>query len=166
MSEIDTRKISEHYEISYIIFKDSKDKEHLIAKKTIELWKKTFRLKSIDDEYIPNIPQKLKDFLGKDKIFIGKSTLFTLVAKQYHNAIPQVKQILESPDEIMITNDKSQSLHYEDYILAKFINDKAYFLNIRVFESGDCLVNISKQQSNNAKMSQDKQKLNTNEISM
>lgn len=124
--------INENYEISYIIFKDSKGKEYLITKETIELWKKTFKLHSIDYSYRPNIPQNLKEFLGLEKekeIHIEKDSLFAIVANQYHNAIPQVKQILESP-EMIINNGKSLRCQY--YVLAKVINNKAYFLNLRV----------------------------------
>ena len=64
----------DNYEIISIVFKDSNNKEHLLTKNTQELWKKTFNLQSIDDNFVAKIPQVLKEILGKD-IQIKKGSL-------------------------------------------------------------------------------------------
>lgn len=148
------------YEISHIIFKDKKGKEYLISKETIELWEKTFglkRLESVDNKFVPNISQELNEFLEENDIYgivIGIDSLLTITAKQYQNAIPQVKKVLKSP-EMIIANDVCNNgnkrrlkrvFNYTEYILAKVINDKAYFLNMRLFGfevTRHCQVSIS-----------------------
>lgn len=200
------------FEIVSIIFKDKKGKEHLLTKATQELWKKTFELQSIDDNFVAKIPQELRTILGKD-IQIKKGSLFKIVAQRRENFIPQIKEVLESPE--FAINDGN-------LILGKHLKDNDYFVNISV-DKGDYyistsngikeLINIKNKlergakviyqspnansilqtplqaslysanktdkgiipnsntqsqthKSNNAKMSQGKQKSNTNEISM
>lgn len=206
LSEID------NYEIVSIIFKDNQNKEHLLTKEMQELWKNTFGLKNIDDSFIAKIPQELRKILGKD-IQIKKGSLFKIVAQRRENFIPQIKEVLESPE--FAINDGN-------LILGKHLKDNDYFVNISV-DKGDYYISISNgikelnniknklergakviyqspnansilqtllqaslysanetdkniipnsntqsqtHKSNNAKISQDKQKSNTNEISM
>ena len=141
------------YEISHIIFKDKKGKEYLISKETIELWEKTFGLKkleSVDNKFVPNISQELNEFLEENDIYgivIGIDSLLTITAKQYQNDIPQIKKVLKSP-EMIIANDVCNNGNKRrlEYILAKVINDKAYFLNMRLFGfevTRHCQVSIS-----------------------
>ena len=141
------------YEISHIIFKDSKGKEYLISKETIELWEKTFglkRLESVDNKFVPNISQELNEFLEENDIYgivIGIDSLLTITAKQYQNDIPQIKKVLKSP-EMIIANDicNNGNKRRLEYILAKVINNKAYFLNMRLFGfevTRHCQVSIS-----------------------
>lgn len=126
LSEID------NYEIVSIIFKDNQNKEHLLTKEMQELWKNTFGLKNIDDSFIAKIPQELRKILGKD-IQIKKGSLFKIVAQRRENFIPQIKEVLESPE--FAINDGN-------LILGKHLKDNDYFVNISV-DKGDYYISIS-----------------------
>ncbi len=125
----------DEYEIISIIFKDKNNKEHLLTKQTQELWKATFGLQSIDDNFIAKIPQELKEILGKD-IQVKKGSLFKIVSQKRENFIPQIKEVLESP-EIAIKDGNNA------YLLAKHLKNDDYFINVSVDKGGDYLISIS-----------------------
>lgn len=129
LSEID------NYEIVSIIFKDSQNKEHLLTKEMQELWKNTFGLKNIDDSFIAKIPQELRTILGKD-IQIKKGSLFKIVAQRRESFIPQIKEVLESPEMAIKDNNNA-------YLLVKHLENKDYFVNVSVDKGGDCPISIS-----------------------
>ncbi|RDU52930.1 hypothetical protein [Helicobacter sp. MIT 01-3238] len=76
-----------HYEIVSIVFTDNHNREHILTKEIQELWKKTFDLDSIDEKVIANIPQDLRNKLGKD-IYIKKGSLFKIVSQKREFLIP------------------------------------------------------------------------------
>lgn len=125
----------DNYEIISIVFKDNNNKEHLLTKETQELWKNTFGLKSIDDDFNANIPQALREILGKD-IKIKKGSLFKMVAQKREIFIPQIKEVLESP-EIAIKDDKNA------FLLVRHLKNDDYFVNISVDKGGEFLISIS-----------------------
>lgn len=122
----------DEYEIISIIFKDKNNKEHLLTKQTQELWKATFGLQSIDDNFIAKIPQELKEILGKD-IQVKKGSLFKIVSQKRENFIPQIKEVLESPD--FAINDGN-------LLLGKHLKNEDYFVNVSV-DKGGYFISIS-----------------------
>ena len=171
LSEID------NYEIVSIIFKDNQNKEHLLTKEMQELWKNTFGLKNIDDSFIAKIPQELRKILGKD-IQIKKGSLFKIVAQRRENFIPQIKEVLESPEfAINELNNIKNKLERGAKVIYQSPNANSILqtlLQASLYSANETDKNIipnsntqsQTHKSNNAKISQDKQKLNTNEISM
>ena len=125
----------DNYEIVSIVFRDKDNKEHILTKNIQELWKNTFNLQSIDDDFTAKIPQILRDVLGKD-IKVKKGSLFKIVAQKRELFIPQIKEVLESP-EIVIKDGNNA------YLLAKHLKDEDYFVNVSVDKGGDYLVSIS-----------------------
>lgn len=123
------------YDIISIIFKDSNGKEHLLTKEMQEMWKNTFDLQSIDDSFVADIPQELRQKLGKD-IQIKKGSLFKIVAQGRENFIPQIREVLESPDFAIKDSQNA-------YLLAKHLKNEDYFVNVSVDKGGDYLISIS-----------------------
>ncbi|ECB9766271.1 hypothetical protein FLW95_09025, partial [Campylobacter jejuni] len=73
------------------------DKEYTINKDVRNEWMKTFNLKNIDDEYIPNIPKEAKIALKDREIKLTKGSLLKLIEKDRIKYIPHIKETLESP---------------------------------------------------------------------
>lgn len=130
----ETKMINElnYYEIVSIVFKDHNNKEHILTKEIQELWKTTFNLASIDEKIIANIPQELREKLNKD-ICIKKGSLFKIVAQKRELFIPQVKEVLESPD--FAINDGN-------LILGKHLSGNDYFVNVSI-EKDEYFISIS-----------------------
>ena len=121
-------------ESSDIIFTDKKGKEHTLTKEVQEQWLKTFNLKSLDESYIPQLPQELQEAIGKE-IKLTKGSLYKIVEKGREQYIPQIKETLEKPDFALKDSD-------DMLIIAKEIGDKQYFTSINL-ETKDYFISIS-----------------------
>ncbi|EHE0559586.1 hypothetical protein J0E37_001752, partial [Campylobacter upsaliensis] len=117
-----------------IIFTDTKGKEHTLTKEVQELWLETFDLKSLDEEFIPNLPRELKESLGKE-IKLTKGSLYKIVEKRREKYIPQIRRTLQNPDFALKDTDNM-------LILAKQIGDKQYFTSINL-ETKDYFISVS-----------------------
>ncbi|EAK2873773.1 hypothetical protein DCU88_08470, partial [Campylobacter upsaliensis] len=117
-----------------IIFTDKKGKEHTLTKETQKAWLEAFNLKSLDEEFIPNLPRELKEALGKE-IKLTKGSLYKIVEKGREKYIPQMKQTLQNPDFAL--RDRDNML-----ILAKQIEDKQYFTSVNL-ETKDYFISVS-----------------------
>ncbi|EPM6812573.1 PBECR2 nuclease fold domain-containing protein, partial [Campylobacter upsaliensis] len=117
-----------------IIFTDKKGKEHTLTKETQKAWLEAFGLKSLDEEFIPNLPRELKEALGKE-IKLTKGSLYKIVEKGREKYIPQMKQTLQNPDFAL--RDRDNML-----ILAKQIEDKQYFTSVNL-ETKDYFISVS-----------------------
>ncbi|WP_270965738.1 PBECR2 nuclease fold domain-containing protein, partial [Campylobacter upsaliensis] len=117
-----------------IIFTDTKGKEHTLTKETQKAWLEAFGLKSLDEEFIPNLPRELKEALGKE-IKLTKGSLYKIVEKGREKYIPQMKQTLQNPDFAL--RDRDNML-----ILAKQIEDKQYFTSVNL-ETKDYFISVS-----------------------
>uniref|UniRef100_UPI0014854084 hypothetical protein n=1 Tax=Campylobacter aviculae TaxID=2510190 RepID=UPI0014854084 len=56
-------------------------KEYSINKEVRNEWLKTFKLKNIDDDYIPNIPKEVKRALKDREVKLTKGSLLKLIEK-------------------------------------------------------------------------------------
>lgn len=121
-------------ESSDIIFTDKKGKEHTLTKEVQEQWRETFNLKSLDESYIPQLPQELQEVIGKE-IKLTKGSLYKIVEKGREQYIPQIKETLEKPDFALRDTDNM-------LIIAKEIGDKQYFTSINL-ETNDYFISIS-----------------------
>ncbi|MCR2103438.1 PBECR2 nuclease fold domain-containing protein, partial [Campylobacter upsaliensis] len=117
-----------------IVFTDTKGKEHTLTKEVRELWLETFDLKSLDEEFIPNLPRELKESLGKE-IKLTKGSLYKIVEKRREKYIPQLRRTLQNPDFALRDTDNM-------LILAKEIGDKQYFASINL-ETKDYFISVS-----------------------
>ena len=122
-------------ESSDIIFTDTKGKEHTLTKEVQEQWLKTFNLKSLDESYTPKHSDEILQALGGKEIKLQLGSLKKLVAQGREKYIPQIKEVLDSPEAIM-RDDMGE------YLFIKHLKDDDYFVNVS-FDNGEYLVSIS-----------------------
>ncbi|EKI2647076.1 hypothetical protein PD234_001446 [Campylobacter coli] len=119
-------------------------KEYIIDKNARREWMKTFNLKSIDDEYIPNIPKEAKIALKDREIKLTKGSLLKLIEKDRIKYIPHIKETLESPQAILKDKD--------DFIFIKNIDNQTYFTSIgKDYETHLTIISNSPKKQNNIK---------------
>ncbi|EAI6799233.1 hypothetical protein CHM96_08890 [Campylobacter coli] len=117
-------------------------KEYIIDKNARREWMKTFNLKSIDDEYIPNIPKEAKIALKDREIKLTKGSLLKLIEKDRIKYIPHIKETLESPQAILKDKD--------DFIFIKNIDNQTYFTSIgKDYETHLTIISNSPKKQNN-----------------
>ncbi|EAI8103391.1 hypothetical protein CSL16_00545 [Campylobacter jejuni] len=118
------------------------DKEYTINKDVRNEWMKTFNLKNIDDEYIPNIPKEAKIALKDREIKLAKGSLLKLIEKDRIKYIPHIKETLESPQAILKDKD--------DFIFIKNIDNQTYFTSIgKDYETHLTIISNSPKKQNN-----------------
>ena len=100
-----------------------------------EQWLKTFNLKSLDESYIPKHSDEIREALGGKEIKLQLGSLKKLVAQGREQYIPQIKEVLDSPEAIM-RDDMGE------YLFIKHLKDDDYFVNVS-FDNGEYLVSIS-----------------------
>ncbi|ELN1872985.1 hypothetical protein Q1H85_001832 [Campylobacter coli] len=117
-------------------------KEYTINKDVRNEWMKTFNLKNIDDEYIPNIPKEAKIALKDREIKLTKGSLLKLIEKDRIKYIPHIKETLESPQAILKDKD--------DFVFIKNIDNQTYFTSIgKDYETHLTIIsNLPKKQNN------------------
>lgn len=117
-------------------------KEYTINKDVRNKWMKTFNLKNIDDEYIPNIPKEAKIALKDREIKLTKGSLLKLIEKDRIKYIPHIKETLESPQAILKDKD--------DFIFIKSIDNQTYFTSIgKDYETHLTIISNSPKKQNN-----------------
>ncbi|ELF6739699.1 hypothetical protein RA720_000702, partial [Campylobacter upsaliensis] len=84
-----------------IIFTDKKGKERTLTKETQKAWLEAFNLKSLEDSYIPNHNEAIKQALEGKEIKLQLGSLKKLVAQGREKYIPQIKEVLDRPEAIM-----------------------------------------------------------------
>ena len=122
-------------ETSDIVFTDKKGKEHTLTQEVQEQWLKTFNLKSINESYIPKHSDEIREALGGKEIKLQLGSLKKLVAQGREKYIPQIKEVLDSP-EVIMRDDMGE------YLFIKHLKDDDYFVNVS-FDNGEYLVSIS-----------------------
>ncbi|EFP3375583.1 hypothetical protein HP174_000526 [Campylobacter jejuni] len=119
-------------------------KEYTINKDVRNEWMKTFNLKNIDDEYIPNIPKEAKIALKDREIKLTKGSLLKLIEKDRIKYMPHIKETLESPQAILKDKD--------DFIFIKNIDNQTYFTSIgKDYETHLTIISNSPKKQNNIK---------------
>ncbi|HEC1884058.1 TPA: hypothetical protein R1808_000533 [Campylobacter jejuni] len=119
-------------------------KEYTINKDVRNEWMKTFNLKNIDDEYIPNILKEAKIALKDREIKLTKGSLLKLIEKDRIKYIPHIKETLESPQAILKDKD--------DFIFIKNIDNQTYFTSIgKDYETHLTIISNSPKKQNNIK---------------
>ena len=128
-----------------IIFTDTKGKEHTLTKQTQEEWLNTFNLKSLNEAYTPKHSDEIKEALGGKEIKLQLGSLKKLIAQGREQYIPQIKEVLDSPEAILKDSDNA-------FLFAKHLKDDDYFVNVSV-DKGEYLVSISNgiKKTNNIK---------------
>ena len=88
-----------------------------------EKWIKTFGLKSIDDDFRPNLKPEVKKAIKDKEIRLTKGSLLKIVARGIEKYIPLIKQSLEDTDMVLKDNN--------DFIFIKDMHDgRAVFTSI------------------------------------
>ncbi|EHH1514492.1 hypothetical protein J7F97_001640 [Campylobacter coli] len=119
-------------------------KEYTINKDVRNEWMKTFNLKSIDDDYIPNIPKEAKIALKDREIKLTKGSLLKLIEKDRIKYIPHIKETLENPQ--LVLRDK------DDFVFIKNIDNQTYFTSIgKDYETHLTIISNSPKKQNNIK---------------
>ncbi|MCR2125165.1 Eco57I restriction-modification methylase domain-containing protein, partial [Campylobacter upsaliensis] len=128
-----------------IIFTDTKGKEHTLTKEVQEQWLETFNLKSLNEAYTPKHSDEIKEALGGKEIKLQLGSLKKLIAQGREQYIPQIKEVLDSPEAILKDSDNA-------FLFAKHLKDDDYFVNVSV-DKGEYLVSISNgiKETNNIK---------------
>ena len=126
---------SEKVDSSDIIFTDKKGKEHTLTQEVQEQWLETFNLKSLDESYTPKFSDEILQTLGGKEIKLQLGSLKKLVAQGREQYIPQIKEVLDSPEAIMRDN-------MGEYLFIKHLKDDDYFVNVS-FDNGEYLISIS-----------------------
>ncbi|EAI7063735.1 hypothetical protein CJ287_07720 [Campylobacter coli] len=117
-------------------------KEYTINKDVRNEWMKTFNLKNIDDEYIPNIPKEAKIALKDREIKLTKGSLLKLVERDRIKYIPHIKDTLENPQ--LVLRDK------DDFVFIKNIDNQTYFTSIgKDYETHLTIISNSPKKQNN-----------------
>ncbi len=87
-----------------------------------ELWLKTFNLKSIDEDFIVEIPQEISQKIGK-QIKLNLNDLTKIIQNNRAKYIPEIKETFSRPQVIFI-DEKG------DLIFAKTLKEKIFFVNV------------------------------------
>lgn len=117
-------------------------KEYIIDKNARSEWMKTFNLKSIDDDYIPNIPKEVKMALKDREIKLTKGSLLKLVERDRIKYIPHIKDTLENPQVVLRDKD--------DFVFIKNIDNQTYFTSIgKDYETHLTIISNSPKKQNN-----------------
>ena len=112
-------------------------------------WLNTFHLKSLDEDFIPNLNaqarEALKDVLKDKPLKINRADFEKLRAKDRLKYINEIKDTLENP-QLIFKDAKG------DLIFAKEIKEKLFLTNIsREYEKGFLSVSISPKKVNTIK---------------
>ncbi|WP_370521383.1 ADP-ribosyltransferase-containing protein [Helicobacter winghamensis] len=134
-TESSLESVPQKVESSDIVFTDKKGKQHTLTKEVAQQWLETFNLKSLDETYTPQHTQEIKQALGGKEIRLQLGSLKKLVAQGREQYIPQIKEVLDSPEAIM-RDDMGE------YLFIKHLKDDDYFVNVS-FDNGEYLVSIS-----------------------
>ncbi|MDY5822199.1 MAG: hypothetical protein SPJ83_05295, partial [Helicobacter sp.] len=105
-----------------IHFTDKKGKEHILTKEVQQQWLDTFNLKSLDDTFIPSIPQEVREAIGKD-IKVNFKDLLKLVENGREKYIPQIRETFSKPEAAFIDEQN-------DLIFARIMTDNLFFVNV------------------------------------
>ncbi|MDE7172960.1 MAG: hypothetical protein K2N70_01280, partial [Helicobacter sp.] len=117
-----TKEEIETLENGAIVFKDKNGEKYTIDTELQRQWTDTLGLQSIDDDFIPQFSNDIKEALGNKEVKLTRGSLFKLVANKRTQYIPQIKETLEKPDVVIE--------HQDSLIFAKQIDDKKYFTSV------------------------------------
>ena len=67
----------------------------------VNVWLKEFGLKNLEDDYIPNIPREVKDYIGNKDMKITQGNLMKLIQKEREHFIPFIKSTVEKPNIVL-----------------------------------------------------------------
>ena len=104
------------------IFTDKEGKKQILRKNLADEWLETFNLKSLDEDFVPEILPQIQEKLGKN-IRINLNDLLKIDKKQRQKFIKFIKPTFEEPD-LVFKDEKG------DVLFAKNIDDNLCFVNI------------------------------------
>ena len=110
-----------------------------------EKWIKTFGLKSVDDDFIPNLKPEVKKAIKDKEIRLTKGSLLKIVARGREKYIPLIRQSLEDTD--MVLKDEGT------FLFVKEMDDKSLvFTSVgRNFDTHITIISNAPKKINNIK---------------
>ncbi|MDY2822685.1 MAG: PBECR2 nuclease fold domain-containing protein, partial [Helicobacter sp.] len=118
-------------------FIDAKGKEREITKQVQEQWLETFNLKSLDEDFIPNLSGEVKEALAKNgfegEIHLKRGSLEKLAQRDRSEFLEKIRPTLETPEAVVKQNDGA-------FIFIKDFNQKKYFASVTRNENGEWIV--------------------------
>ncbi|WP_035175924.1 PBECR2 nuclease fold domain-containing protein [Campylobacter cuniculorum] len=100
-------------------------------------WLNTFNLKSLDEDFIPNLNaqarEALKDVLKGEQIHLKSGSLVKLIKQHRLKYLDRIRPTLEHPERIIMQNDGA-------LIFAKNFNEKKHFTSIAKNEVGEWII--------------------------
>ncbi|WP_220271558.1 PBECR2 nuclease fold domain-containing protein [Helicobacter equorum] len=116
-------------EAKNITFIDPKGKEREITKQVQEQWLKTFNLKSLDEDFIPQFSDEVRQALNKAGItqdfHLKLGSLIKLDNKQREAFLPYIKPTIEYPD--LILDDGKGILFIKEFVDS---DKNRYFMSV------------------------------------
>lgn len=74
------------------------EKFHQQLEEIANTWLKEFNLKNIEDDYIPNIPKEVKDYIGGKDMKITHGNFIKLLLRKRESMIKYIKPTIENPN--------------------------------------------------------------------
>jgi len=98
-----------------------------------DIWLTTFNLKSIEDDYIPNIPKEVKAYIGDKDMKLTQGSFMKLLLKNRESMIAYIKPTIENPN--LVLDDSNGILFIKEFI----DKDKnRYFMSVsKPFNDGE-----------------------------
>ncbi|MCM1223285.1 MAG: hypothetical protein NC548_53415 [Lachnospiraceae bacterium] len=129
-----------------ILFKDDLGKTHRLTKETQEQWLKTFDLKSLDEDFIPQfskeVQESLEPMLKGKEIKINQKDLFKITQKGREKYIKEILPTFREPDAVF-KDEKG------DLIFARKIDNRLFFANItREYDKESLNISLSPKKDN------------------
>lgn len=127
--------MSEKYILTeYIEVKSLSDNQtHILPKDLANEWLKTFGLKDLNDDFIPQVQKEIKPFLENLDIHLKLGSLLKLNARDRAEFIHFIKPTLENANALVRQNDGA-------LIFIKDFENTKYFASITKNKSGEWVV--------------------------
>ena len=77
------------------------EKFHQQLEEIANTWLKEFNLKNIEDDYIPNIPKEVKNYIGGKDMKITHGNFIKLLLKKRESMIKYIKPTIENPNLVL-----------------------------------------------------------------
>lgn len=116
-----------------------------IDENTAQAWMKEFNLKSLDDDFVPEFKNEIRQALKTeniDKIKLSKGSLVKLVKENRIKYLNRIKPTLQEPDRIIKQNDGA-------LIFARDFGDIKYFTSVARNSEGEWIVRSNAPKSKN-----------------
>ncbi|STQ85772.1 hypothetical protein LS73_008190 [Helicobacter muridarum] len=127
------------------IFIDSSNIKHAIPKDIATKWKETFNLKSLQDDFIPNFSQEIKEALAKEgiqEIRLKGGSLLKLMNENRMKYLDRIKPTLQEPHRIIMQDENT-------IIFAKNFGEQKHFTSVARNDNNEWIIRSNAPKSEN-----------------